>query len=61
MCLILENSLRAHGAEEEWHFHIWKHSVFGNGIQSTAALIRAEEFDRCRAQRPDALCLFTED
>jgi len=45
---------------EQWGVHRWKHTLYANGIASTAVLITAEEFDRGIAQRADAMGVFAE-
>lgn len=47
-------------AEERWHVHRGRCSLYATGFHTTAVLITAEEFDRGVAQRRDALGLFPE-
>eukprot|EP00961_Rhodomonas_salina_P246642 3332287-Rhodomonas_salina.1 len=55
------NPSKADGqGEERWRIHRWRNVLYANGIQSTAVLITAEEFDHGIAQRRDALGLFGE-
>lgn len=57
---ILDPFHRSSRSKERWLCHRWSHSLHADGVQSTAVIITADEYDRGLALHSDALGVFLE-